>query len=337
MPEMLTAQTSRTPVVQRLQRAIALLSVVLFAAKLGAWFLTHSVTVLTDALESTVNVLAGFIGLYSVRVAARPRDADHPYGHAKAEFVSAAFEGLLIFVAGLLILYSAAVQLLRPSHLERLDAGLWIVGISGAINWVLGSYAVRIGQRDRSLTVESAGRHLRSDAYSSAGVLVGLGLLLLTGWTWLDAAVAAVFGVVILVTGYRVLRRSLAGIMDEVDLPLLQDVVRVLQENRKDSWIDLHNLRVMRYGDVLHLDAHMTLPWYSRVIDADAETHALEALMQKQFGGAAELFVHIDGCQYYQCKLCAVKDCPVRAEPLRERLVWTLENVWEDSKHGKVS
>ena len=313
------------------------MSVVLFAGKLWAWFLTHSVTVLTDALESTVNVLAGFIGLYSVRVAARPRDADHPYGHAKAEFVSAAFEGLLIFIAGLLILYSAAVQLVHAQKPHTLDAGLWIVGISGAINWLLGSYAVTIGKRERSLTVESAGRHLRTDAYSSAAVIGGLALLLITNWYWLDGAVAAVFGIVILVTGYRVLRRSLAGIMDEVDLPLLKDVVQVLQENRKDSWIDLHNLRVLRYGDVLHLDAHMTLPWYSRVRDADEETHVMEALIQKHFGGAAEIFVHIDGCQYYQCKLCAVKDCPVRAESLKERLEWTLENVWADSKHGKLA
>ncbi len=320
---------------RRVQRLIAGVSAALFAVKLGAWFLTHSVTILTDALESIANVAAGFIGLYSLRIAAKPRDVDHPYGHAKAELISAGIEGLLISVAGVLVMYSAAVQLFRPQEFRALDIGILLIAATGALNYLLGIYAVRKGQAQKSLVVESAGKHLKSDAYSSVGALVGLGLIYYTGWRWLDSAVAALFGIVILVTGYRVIRAAFAGIMDEADLPLLTQILQKLQSARRPRWIDLHNLRVVQYGDKVHLDAHMTLPWYDTVQQADEEIHALEAVIRENFGDTAELFIHIDACQPYQCKLCRVESCPVRQEGFKELIPWTLETVWEDAKHGK--
>jgi divalent metal cation (Fe/Co/Zn/Cd) transporter len=158
----------------------------------------------------------------------------------------------------------------------------------------------------------------------------------MTGWAWLDSVIAMVFAVVIIITGYRVLRRSLAGIMDEADEALLKNVVAVLQEFRKPQWIDLHNLRVIQYGDVLHVDAHMTLPWYYRVGDAEQEIHMLEKLISDNFGGQVELFIHIDGCMPYSCRLCAVKDCPVRQHPFTGQVEWTLVNVWANKKHGEL-
>ena len=124
-------------------------------------------------------------------------------------------------------------------------------------------------------------------------------------------------------------------LMDETDVGLVHEVLAVLQEHRAPQWIDLHNLRVIRAGNALHLDGHMTIPYYFDVRAAEVELHALEDLMRLHFGDRAELFLHIDGCMPYQCKLCAVPDCPVRQEPLHERLVWSEENVWEDNKHGK--
>lgn len=319
----------------RLQRYIAIVSVILFLVKIWAWYITHSVTILTDALESTVNVVAGFIGLYSVILSAKPRDLNHPYGHSKAEFISAAIEGALIFIAGLLIIYEAVGQLIEPHALHRLDTGIYFIAATAIVNYILGLYAINVGRQHHSVAVETAGKHLRSDAYSTFAIVLGLVLLLFTGWNWLDSAVALVFAFVIIYTGYKVIRRSLSGIMDEADEVLLNKVIAVLQENRKDQWIDLHNLRVIQFGKVMHVDAHMTLPWYYQVRDAEREIHAVEDLIKEKFGNTVELFLHIDACMPYSCKLCAVKDCEHRREPFQAQQVWDKENVWHDMKHGK--
>ena len=322
----------------RIQRNIALLSVVLLIAKMVAWYLTHSVTVLTDAMESIVNVVAGFLGLFSISLAARPRDTNHPYGHGKAEFLSSAVEGTLIIIAGILIIYEATIHLLKPNTLERLDTGLVIIAISGVINYVAGKYAETMGRKRNSMVLVSAGKHLQTDAYSTIGVLIGLGLLLLTNnkWPWLDSAVALSFSFIIILTGYKVLRGSISGIMDETNMELIGQVIKVLQENRKPNWVDLHNLRVIQYGNMMHVDAHMTLPWYDTVAQADKEIHELEGLIKSHFQNQVELFIHIDACRPYQCKLCAVADCHVRQEPFKAQEQWNMENVWADAKHGKA-
>jgi divalent metal cation (Fe/Co/Zn/Cd) transporter len=125
--------------------------------------------------------------------------------------------------------------------------------------------------------------------------------------------------------------------MDEMDMKLLKDVICLLQEKREPQWVDLHNLRVIQYGTLLHVDAHMTLPWYNTVADADKEIHVLEKLIKSHYGDQVELFIHIDGCKPYQCKLCALEGCPERKGPFKERLVWDMGNIWTDSKHGKVN
>ena len=325
--------TDKAPI--RVQRYIAILSIVLFLGKLWAWYLTHSVTVLTDAMESTVNVITGFVGLYSVILAAKPRDTNHPYGHGKVEFISSAIEGALIIIAGFVIIYEAIHQLLVPKQLQKLDIGLLIIVATGVVNFLMGKYAAKAGKANRSMVLESAGNHLLSDAYSTFAIIIGLGLVLLTKWNWLDSVVALCFSLIIIITGYKVLRRSISGIMDEVDATLLKDVVSFLQKVRHPEWIDLHNLRVIQYGNVMHVDAHMTLPWYYKVADAEREINELEELIKSSFGNQVELFIHIDGCMPYQCKICALAECPVRQHSFEQQIAWNLENVWLNEKHGK--
>jgi divalent metal cation (Fe/Co/Zn/Cd) transporter len=161
-------------------------------------------------------------------------------------------------------------------------------------------------------------------------------LLIVTGWRWLDSLVAMIFAVTILVTGYRVIRKSVAGIMDEADERLLEQVISFIQQHRRDQWIDMHNMRVIQYGDVMHVDAHMTLPWYYRVADGEREIHVLEDMIGEHFGNKIEIFVHIDACAPYSCKLCSLSHCPVRQQAFQGLTVWTSENVWTDSKHGKT-
>jgi len=318
----------------RLQLWIALASSLLLIAKFAAYFLTNSVAVLTDALESIVNVTAAFIGLYSLYISALPRDINHPYGHGKAEFISAAIEGTLIFAAGAIIIYKSVRTFFEPVEIKQLDIGMYLVGATAVINWVLGFVAKKQGQKSRSLALIASGRHLQTDSYSTVGIIVGLLLLYFTGIAWIDPVVAIVFGFFIVYTGYKIVRESIAGIMDEADMSLLTKMVDVLNKDRQDNWVDLHNLRVIKYGNILHVDCHLTVPWYLTVAQAHEEVDKLASLIRHHFGDALELFVHSDGCEYFQCHLCDKKACHVRQHDFKQEIVWTVDNILQNKKHS---
>lgn len=305
----------------------------LFLTKIIAYQYTHSLAILSDALESIVNVIAGFVGLYSLYVAAKPRDLDHPYGHGKAEFVSAAVEGGLIVAAGIMIIYETVMNFLQESPLQKLDTGLILVGATAVINYVAGAVCIRIGKKNTSLALQASGKHLQIDTYSTIGIIAGLAIMLVTRLYWLDKVIALGMSVLVIYNGYRIIRTSLAGIMDEADMQLLKRFINVLNDNRRANWVDLHNLRVIKYGPLLHIDCHLTVPWYLNVHEAHLEIDALAALIKQQFGDAIELFVHTDGCLPFSCTICTKTDCSVRQQAMKERLDWTLENIISNQKH----
>ncbi|MEI9946886.1 MAG: cation diffusion facilitator family transporter [Chitinophagaceae bacterium] len=317
------------------QKWVAGISVVLLLAKFIAYYLTHSVAILTDALESIVNVAAGFIGLYSLYVAAKPRDRDHPYGHGKAEFISAAVEGTMIGAAGAIILYKSIQHLIFPAPLQQIDLGIVLVAGTAVINFIVSLYCIKTGRKNNSLALIASGKHLQTDTISTVGIIAGLVFLSFTGYKWIDSAVAMLFSVYIIYTAYKIIRRSLAGIMDEADEQLLAELVAILNKNRRENWVDLHNLRVIKYGSVLHLDCHFTVPWYLNVHEAHKEIDELAKLIREKFGESLELFVHSDGCLPFQCPICSKHDCPVRQHPFEKRIDWTLENVSPNKKHGQ--
>lgn len=318
----------------RLQRWIAIVSSALLIVKFTAYYLTSSVSILTDALESIVNVIAGFIGLYSLYIAAKPKDIDHPYGHGKAEFISAAIEGTLVLSAGGLIIYNAVKNLIYPVEIRDLDLGIYLVAATAIVNWILGAIALRQGKNNNSLALIASGKHLQTDTYSTAAIIAGLILISFTHKIWIDGAVAISFGLFIIYTGYKIVRTSLAGIMDEADMELLEKMVDVIEKNRKENWIDIHNLRVIRYGNILHVDCHLTVPWYLNIHQAHIEIAELTKLIQKKFGESLELLVHCDGCLYHQCPICIKHDCPVRQHSFKQRVDWTLDNALQDKKHS---
>lgn len=320
----------------QVQKRVAIVSVAILAFKCWAYFATHSVSILTDALESIVNVTAGFIGLYSLYIAALPKDKEHPYGHGKAEFISAAVEGTMIALAGLIILYRSIEKLIQPSPVHRLDLGIVLVASTALMNIILAQYCLRIGKRNHSLALMASGQHLRTDAFSTLGVVVGLIVLYLTGWKWIDPVLAIGLGIYIVYTGYGILRKSIGGIMDEADHLLLGQFVELLNRERQSPWIDLHNLRVIRYGTKLHVDCHLTLPWYLNVHEAHREVDALSEKIRAEFGESIELFVHTDGCMPFSCQICDRSDCQVRQHPFEQRLKWTPENVLSDAKHQLI-
>lgn len=317
----------------QVQKWVAALSVILLAAKIFAYYITHSVAILTDALEGIVNVAAGLFGLYSLYLSAKPRDTDHPYGHGKIEFISAGIEGAMVSVAGGLILFEAVKNLLAPVDIMQLDTGIIIISATAIINFIVGTIAVRTGKRNNSLALQASGKHLLSDTYTTIGILVGLFLIYVTDIGWIDSAVALVFSFIILFTGWKIIRKSLAGIMDERDLGLLKQMIEAANRNRIKNWVDLHNVRIIKYGSVLHVDCHLTVPWYLNVHEAHAEIDSLKSIIEKEFGPAIEFFVHSDGCLPISCPICIKDDCPVRQHAFARRINWTVQNTEQNEKH----
>lgn len=325
-----------TPAVEnlRLQKIVTVVAILLFLVKMVAWYITDSVSILTDALESTVNVVAGLIGVYSLRISAKPKDLDHPYGHGKIEFISAAIEGGMITTAGLLIIYKSIDNLLDPDSIEKLDYGIILIASTAVINYVLGSYCIKTGRKNSSLALIASGKHLKTDTWSTIGIIAGLTIIYFTNLIWLDSLVALGFSLFIIYTGYTIIRSSIAGIMDEADKKLLKDMVAMLNKERRINWIDLHNLRIIKYGATLHLDCHLTVPWYLNVNEAHDEIEALASLVRNQYGESVELFVHSDGCREFSCPLCNKFECPVRQHHFVTKLPWTVENILQDKKHS---
>ncbi len=317
----------------RVQKWITGLSIVLFIAKIVAYYLTNSLAILSDALESIVNVLAGVIGLYSLYVAAKPSDEDHPYGHGKAEFVSAAAEGGLIVAAGVLIIYETITNFITNKPISSIDYGIILVGATAVINYVAGFICLKVGKQNKSLALQASGKHLQTDTYSTLAIIAGLIIISITKINWLDKVIAITMSIFIMRSGYLIIRQSLAGIMDQQDMALLQQLVQVLNDNKKVNWVDLHNLRVIKYGSQLHIDCHLTVPWYLNVHEAHAEIDDLINLIRTNFEDSIEFFVHTDGCLPFSCKLCKKFTCPVRQHPFEHTIEWTLDNLLSNKKH----
>jgi cation diffusion facilitator family transporter len=313
----------------RLRRRAIFASVLVGAALLivkflAAW-LTGSAAILSDALESIINVVASGFAFYSIMLSARPPDRSHPYGHGKIEPFSAGFEGALIILAALAILWEALPGVFHPRPLAQLDLGIVLVLAAAVVNAVLGLFLIRTGTRTRSLALIADGRHIVTDVYTSVGVVVGLVLARLTGWMVLDSLTACAVASNIILSGAGLLRQSVSHLMDEADESVLDNIVETLQNIRRPEWIDLHHLRSWRSGDRHHIDFHLTLPRYWDLEQChDAETSVEEWLVE-HLGGQGEVLVHLDPCTPHHCPLCRVLDCPVRSTRFRSLPAWTVE------------
>lgn len=332
---------SQTPTSEKksyaFQRNVAVAGVVLFLAKLLAWRLTNSDAVFSDAMESIVNIIAAFMGLYSLYVAAKPRDEDHPYGYGKVEFITSGVEGALIIFAGIIIIIEAVSSLLNRNVPARLDWGMAIVAATAVINFVMGRLSYQKGVRENSLVLQSSGKHLQSDTVTTLGVVVSLVIVYLTGLFWLDAVVALLFGCYIIIVGYRIVRKSLSGIMDEADLGLLEKLAVFLNRHRHREWIDVHNMKIQQFGSRLHIDAHLTLPWYFELREAHQEMEKLIKTIANNTDRKIEFNFHMDDCKPKSCEICELFECPVRQRNFAGRVTWTAENISQPGKHSIVN
>ncbi|OQC39302.1 MAG: Ferrous-iron efflux pump FieF [Bacteroidetes bacterium ADurb.Bin037] len=315
----------------KVQRIIAISSVLIFAGKLIAYFLTHSVGILTDALESTVNVITGFITLYAVYVSLKPKDENHPFGHGKAEFLSASIEGFLIIIAGLIIIFEAVKRLFIPVQIVQLDIGIFIVAIAGLLNYLIGWYSIKIGKKNNSIALISGGKHLQSDTYSSIGLVIGLVLLYYTKLAWLDSAIALIFGTVIVITGLKILRETTSNLMDKADFKLIEQFGKIIEDNKPDEWIDIHNFKLIKYGNVYHINCDLVLPWNLYLSDAHEEGEKLKNLLVSNFREDIVFNVHTDECCKKYCKHCKRKDCKDRTADFVAQLSFDLKRFTKES------
>lgn len=302
-------------------------------AKFAAYFLTNSNAILTDAAESIVNVIASAFAFYSIYLTTLPKDENHPYGHGKVEFFSAFVEGILIGIAGIIIVLKSSYDLFYPSAIKQLFDGAIIIGITGFVNLIVAMYLINTGKKNKSITLEADGKHLLTDAISSAGLVVGIILIQLTGVLWLDGVISIALGLYIIYNGYKLTRRSVGGLMDESNIELVKDIVVILQANRQESWIDVHNLRAQQYGADLHVDCHVTLPYYFDLNTVHQEISSIDKLINVAGSHETELFIHADPCLPACCNYCKMPMCPVRQEDFKAEIVWNMENVTKNQKH----
>jgi cation diffusion facilitator family transporter len=319
------------------QKRIILISlitgIVLMMAKFAAYFITASNFVLSDAAESIVNVIASSFAFFSIYLASLPRDENHPYGHGKVEFFSVFIEGSLIGIAGIIIIAKSVHTLFYPEQIHDLLTGALIIGSTGAINGALGYYMIRKGKELRSITLDADGHHLIADMVTSAGLVAGLLLIHFTDILWLDSALSILVAAYLIYSSYKLVRRSVAGLMDEADAEVVNEVIKVLSDKRREAWIDVHNLRAQKYGNELHIDCHLTLPNYFDLNKVHTEVSMVDKLINANVGVNTELFIHADPCLPNCCHYCSMPNCPIRTEAQTETIEWTMENVVRNKKH----
>lgn len=309
------------------------IGIVLMLAKFAAYFITSSNSILTDAAESIVNVLASAFAFYSIYIAAQPRDINHPYGHGKVEFFSVFIEGSLIMIAGVLIIFKSSYNLIYPHSINDLLGGTIIIAVAGLINFILGYYIISKSKKLNSITLFADGKHLQTDAYTSAGLVIGLMLIYFTGLNYLDSILSIAIGLFIIYSGYKLVRKSVSGLMDESDFDTAGEVITVLNLFRKDSWIDIHNLRTQRYGPDIHIDCHLTLPYYFDLNKVHEEVSEVDAMVNSKVNSSIEFFIHADPCVPQCCHYCRMEACSVRSEPKTCDILWTTQNVTPNHKH----
>lgn len=268
-------------------------SVAVLAIKFGAYLLTGSVALYSDALESIINVLTAIAAIVAIRSAARPPDAEHPYGHDKAEYLSAVLVGAMIVVAGLAILWEAYGAILAPKPIDAPWLGVAVNAVATVINLAWGSVLLRQGRRHRSAALVADGRHLLADVATSLGVLVGVGLVVLTGIDVLDAAIAVLVALHVLWSGWGVIRQNASGLLDEsVPAEELARIRKVISLNAGEA-IEIHDLRTRHAGRTIFIDFHLVVPGSMSVDRAHEICDRLEAALEKALEGAV-VMIHVE-------------------------------------------
>jgi cation diffusion facilitator family transporter len=303
------------------------------SAKFYAYYATGSTAVLTDALESIINVVAAAFAYYSVYLASLPRDLNHPYGHGKIEFFASGLEGVLILLAAAYIFLHASQHLIAKPTLTSMDLGLSVSLISAILNGLMGFYLVRAGKSSHSPALVADGKHLTLDAYNGVLIVAAIALTLFTDWIWVDGVASILFALLMCWQGIRLIREAVAALMDETNPAVFNKVIDWIMQHQKPTWIDLHNLRIQQYGGDLHIDCHLTLPRYWDLNRVHDEIHDFEVTMAEVFPTEIEIFVHVDPCLDACCSHCEILDCAIRSQAFTNKIEWNAKNMALNQKH----
>jgi cation diffusion facilitator family transporter len=278
---------------ERIAAGSIAVGLIVLALKGAAWLLTGSAALYSDAAETVVNVAAAVIALLALRFAAKPPDANHPYGHDKAEFFAAVIEGVLIVVAALVILQHSWQAYLHPAPLESPLLGMGLNALSTIINLAWALVLLRRGKKLRSPALRADAHHLISDVVTSAGVLLGVGLVVVTGLRWLDPLLGAATAIYILVSGTLVISHSVGGLMDAAPAPEIVDRIRTLVGKHAGGAIEAHDLRTRHAGRVTFLEFHLVVPAAMTVSDAHAICDRIELALKSEMEGLV-ITIHVE-------------------------------------------
>ncbi len=318
----------------KLKKKAALISLCIgffmFFGKMGAYVLTGSAAVLSDALESIVHIFATSFAYYSLILSTKPPDREHPYGHGKIEFFSAGFEGALIIIAAISIMFYAVRDIIFGSEISGLDIGAGIIAAASVTNLFLGLYLVRTGKKTNSIVLIADGKHVLTDSYTSIGAFGALILVLLTGIKLFDPIIAIILALNILWTGKYLLRQSVGGLMNETDKKIIESIADALQKERAlhPNWIDVHKLRYWKSGDKYMVDFHLIVPYYQSVSESHETMRRLEEVIKQVLDTEeVESFIHLDPCNPKCCRICNMPECAVRSEPKDVEIKWEARKI----------
>ena len=307
----------------------------MFAAKITAYLITGSSAIFSDAAESVVHVIATSMALYSIILSSRPPDKSHLYGHGNIEYFSAGIEGLLIIIAALTIIYTSISDIIIGSKPDQLGIGTLMIGVAGIVNLFLGFYLIRKGKETNSLALVADGKHVLTDSYTSIGVIVGLTLVMITDFYLLDPIFAIGVALNILYTGYKLIRESIGGLMNETDDESLNKLINIFLKMKKNYWIDLHHLRFWKSAEKIFIDFHLTMPYYFNIKKSHLEEEEIVGELNKVFP-VAQVRIHADYCYPELCRYCEYEPCDVRQEAKSTSFDWTTEKIIGDPIEGKT-
>ncbi|MBU1708984.1 MAG: cation diffusion facilitator family transporter [Proteobacteria bacterium] len=306
------------------------ISIILLICKFIAFFITGSKAALSDAIESIINVTTSFFLLFSLTISNQPADQCHPYGHGKIESFSAGLEGGLIFLAGIIILIEAVPSFFTPEAPKRLDLGIIILLGAGIVNFIQGRYLLYQGRKTRSEALVASGHHLLTDFYTSAGVIIGLILVRVTGILWIDPLIACLVAINILIPGLRLTRKAIKNLMDEADPEILDRVTDALRLIEDENWLCPHKLRVLRSGNYHHIDLHITLPNFLPLQKAHSIEKRVAGALLDTLGADGDVMIHLDPCEPSCCSCCNQNNCPERTKEFHAESPWTIESITAD-------
>ncbi len=302
-------------------------SFVVLALKAAGYFVSGSTAIFGDAVETLINVLTAFTALGVLHFVAMPADENHPYGHGKLEFFSAAFEGGLVFFAGVSILIESVQAFKTNQPVVEIELGMILIFIASLVNLFMSLALRRVGEKRKSVTLIASAVHLMSDVYTTAGVLIGLLLVKLTQLMWIDSIVSAFVAFHLLWEACKIVRRSVSGLTDEMDQESLKELATAIQKNVKPGIINIHNLRSIRAGTFHHIDAHLIVPEFWDVSKAHKVTHDFENKVVNDYPYDGEFAFHLDPCGRKYCAACDISDCPVRQSPFEKRFSFDSDHM----------